>query len=369
MLAVLEPDDLSLSYDAAARTVHRHAGGRSEVVGDDIFEALSAALGPGEEWFGWFGYASRPDLPARTGGSVPDAVWMRPSHRIELPAPAVVDPASPPGPTQPMPEEYRDAFARVQAALRAGHSYEVNLTIRERSGSGSSPEQVYDRLRRGNPAPYSGIVAHDIAGHAGWLLSASPERYLRLTDRILNTRPIKGTAPRGATPAEDARWATELASSAKTRAENLMVTDLLRNDVAMVSEPGSVQVPELMVVESHPSVHQLVSTVTGRLRHEFSTLDAVRALFPAGSMTGAPKLRTMEIIEQVEATARGVYAGAFGMLSDSSADLAVVIRSLTSPGDGTWQWGSGGGITVDSDVEAEWAELCWKAERIRHALT
>ena len=148
-----------------------------------------------------------------------------------------------------------------------------------------------------------------------------------------------------------------------------MIVDLLRNDIGMVSEVGSVEVPVLMDVESYESVHQLVSTVRGRLRDDVSTVGALRALFPPGSMTGAPKRRTMEVIEEVEETPRGVYAGAFGWISgDGPADLGVVIRSLTTSGDGRWTLGTGGGITVRSEVDDEWLESRWKAERLLRAL-
>ena len=149
-----------------------------------------------------------------------------------------------------------------------------------------------------------------------------------------------------------------------------MIVDLLRNDLAQVCEVGSVDVPVLMDVESYESVHQLVSTVVGRLRDDVTTIEALRALFPAGSMTGAPKLRTMQIIDDVESTPRGAYAGAFGWISgDGRADLGVVIRSLMTAGDGRFRLGTGGGITVLSDVEEEWAESCWKAERVLGSLS
>ena len=148
-----------------------------------------------------------------------------------------------------------------------------------------------------------------------------------------------------------------------------MIVDLLRNDLSMVCEPGTVEVPSLMEVESYESVHQLVSTVRGRLRPEVSTIGALRALFPAGSMTGAPKLRTMQVIEDVEDTPRGAYAGAFGWISaDGRADLGVVIRSLMTAGDGRYLLGTGGGVTVRSDLAEEWAESRWKAERLLAAL-
>ena len=191
-------------------------------------------------------------------------------------------------------------------------------------------------------------------------------------DGWLETKPIKGTTPRGSTPDEDAALRLSLATDRKYRAENLMIVDLLRNDLSLVCAPGTVTVPTLMEVESYASVHQLVSTVRGRLREGIGTVDALRALFPAGSMTGAPKLRTMSIIEAVEDTPRGVYAGAFGWVgADGRADLGVVIRSLvaTRATDG-WRYelGTGGGITVRSDVDEEYAETRWKAERLLGAV-
>jgi len=186
---------------------------------------------------------------------------------------------------------------------------------------------------------------------------------------VLETKPIKGTTPRSEDPAEDEEHRRRLAQDEKYRAENLMIVDLLRHDVASVCEPGSVEVPQLMEVESYASVHQLVSTVRGRLREDVGTVEALRALFPAGSMTGAPKLRTMEVIEEVEATPRGVYAGAFGWVSgDGRADLGVVIRSLVTGGDGRYVLGTGGGITVLSDPAEEHAEAELKAARLLQAL-
>ena len=267
------------------------------------------------------------------------------------------------------PEAYVAAFARVQEHLRAGNSYEVNLTYRLSAEADPDPVATYLRLRDLNPAPYAGCLQHDVEGHRAWLLSSSPERYALVTaDRTIETKPIKGTAPRGATAEEDDALRDELARDPKNRAENLMIVDLLRNDIGMVSEVGSVEVPVLMDVESYESVHQLVSTVRGRLRDDVTTVGALRALFPPGSMTGAPKRRTMEVIEEVEETPRGVYAGAFGWISgDGRADLGVVIRSLMTSGDGRWTLGTGGGITVRSDVEDEWLESRWKAERLLRA--
>lgn len=376
ILGWLDEDDVSLSYDAAAREVTRHAGGRSTVVGDDPFAVLEKELAdgrPSDQWFGYFGYAARPDLPAEPDPDLPDAVWLRPSHLREYDHPVLTPQATgTPGgpPPDGVPPAYGAAFAQVQEHLHAGNSYEVNLTYRTRTPSTLSPAAAYLRLRSGNPAPYAGFLQHDVPGARAWLLSSSPERYALVTgDRVLETKPIKGTTPRGATPAEDEVARAHLASDPKFRAENLMIVDLLRNDLAMVCEVGSVEVPTLMDVESYASVHQLVSTVRGRLRDDVTTVGALRALFPAGSMTGAPKLRTMEIIGEVEATPRGAYSGAFGWVSgDGRADLGVVIRSLVTSGD-DYVLGTGGGITVASDVEEEWAETGWKAARLMAAIS
>ena len=396
ILGVLEPDDVSLTYSAVRREVTRHASGRSEVVGDDVFEVLSRELEDGDErdqWFGYLGYACRPDLPARltpdAPGAVPDAVWMRPSRVRMVDHPAAVSPPGwrncrsstetpadkgrfhhPGGETGPVPPAYRAAFDRVQERLHAGDTYEVNLTHRVEVDSELEPLAAYLRLRELNPAPYAGFLQHDVPGARAWLLSSSPERYAMVDgDGVLETKPIKGTTPRSDDRVEDEEHRRRLATDEKYRAENLMIVDLLRHDVASVCEPGSVEVPQLMEVESYASVHQLVSTVRGRLREDVGTVEALRALFPAGSMTGAPKLRTMEVIEEVEATPRGVYAGAFGWVSgDGRADLGVVIRSLVTGGDGRYVLGTGGGITVLSDPAEEHAEAELKAARLLQAL-
>ena len=278
------------------------------------------------------------------------------------PVPEVRAPASHEGP----PGWYAEAFGAVQEQLRAGNSYEVNLTYREQVQRGLDPLATYLRLRAASPAPYAGLLTH----RGTHLLSSSPERYATIgADRWLETKPIKGTTPRGADPVEDARLAEHLATDPKCRAENLMIVDLLRNDLATVCEVGTVAVPHLMEVESYAAVHQLVSTVRGRLRGEVGTVAALRSLFPAGSMTGAPKRRTMEIVEQVESDPRGLYSGAFGWIcADGRADLGVVIRSLLGAPDGSWWLGTGGGITVRSEMAEEWAESRWKAERLLAAL-
>ncbi len=382
VLGVLGPDDVSLTFDAGRREVVRHRGSTEEVVGDDVFASLEEHLAadrgdPSVSWVGYLGYACRTDLPARPAGLAPDAVWMR------VVDPTVLPPSRPSSPVEPplmtchgghegrVDEEYAAAYAEVQRQLHLGNSYEVNLTYREAVESEVDPVSAYLRLRALNPAPYAGYLQH----RGTHLLSSSPERFATVDrHRTLEARPIKGTTRRGATPDEDERERQRLATDPKYRAENLMIVDLLRNDLATVCEVGTVEVPSLMEVESYQSVHQLVSTVRGRLRPEVGTVPALRSLFPAGSMTGAPKRRTMEIIDRVEATPRGVYAGAFGWLSaDGRADLAVVIRSLVAtgvPGAGRWRYelGTGGGITVRSTPEEEYAETRWKAARLRAAL-
>ena len=375
LVGVLDDDDVSLTFDAATREVARHQDGRSEVVGDDMFGVLEREIaldeGDGDvHWVGCFGYASRPDLPARPWGIGPDAIWMR-SRDVRFfdhePVEVSTSSTSVGGrlASSEPPPWYTAAFAEVQEQLRAGNSYEVNLTYRDPVQGSPDPLATYLRLRASNPAPYAGLLRH----RGTHLLSSSPERYATVDrHRWLETKPIKGTTARGDTPGQDDSTAHELATDPKYRAENLMIVDLLRNDLSMVCEVGSVTVPSLMAVESYASVHQLVSTVRGRLRDDVSTLGALWALFPAGSMTGAPKLRTMQVIDGVESSPRGLYAGAFGWIcADGRADLGVVIRSLFGAPDGSWWIGTGGGITVRSDVDEEWAETLWKAHRLRTA--
>ncbi len=255
--------------------------------------------------------------------------------------------------------------------LAEGETYEVCLTnaVQAELGAGETdppdPLELYRALRRANPAPFSAYLRFGDAA----VLSSSPERFLRVgADRQVEAKPIKGTSRRGVTPAEDARLAERLRTDEKSRAENLMIADLLRNDLGSVCETGTVHVPSLMQVETYETVHQLVTTVRGLLREGLGPLDAVRACFPPGSMTGAPKLRTMRIIDRLEGEARGPYSGAIGWLGLGGAcDLSVAIRTIVLDG-ASARIGAGGAIVALSDPEDEYEEMLLKASAAVRAL-
>jgi para-aminobenzoate synthetase len=262
-------------------------------------------------------------------------------------------------------EQYLDDIAACKRYLTDGDSYEICLTNKITAHTRPDPLPLYRTLRRVNPAPFSAFLRFGEAA----VLSSSPERFLSVgRDRWAEAKPIKGTCHRGATPAEDVRLAEELRTDEKTRAENLMIADLLRNDLGVVCEVGTVHVPYLMHIESYETVHQLVSTVRGLLREDLETPACVRACFPGGSMTGAPKKRTMEIIDELEGEPRGVYSGAIGFLGLSGAcDLNIVIRTLVIDGEQT-TLGVGGAIVMQSDAEDEYQEILLKGRAPMQAI-
>lgn len=279
-----------------------------------------------------------------------------------LPPPAVLP--------KPQPDISRetmiDMVRRTIDYIYAGDIYQANITQRFRAAlpEGFDPLPVYDRLRRGNAAPFAAFLRFGETA----ILSASPERFLRLSQGRVETRPIKGTRPRGRTPEEDRALAEQLGSSEKDRAENLMIVDLLRNDLSRVCKPHSVEVPSLFAVESYATVHHLVSTVTGVLQDGRGPVDLLRATFPGGSITGAPKIRAMEIIAELERNRRGVYCGSIGYVGfDGTMDTSIVIRTIVcAHGMATFQ--VGGGIVADSDPAAEYQETLDKGRALIAAL-
>jgi para-aminobenzoate synthetase component 1 len=263
--------------------------------------------------------------------------------------------------------EYEAAVTRIRDYIAAGDVYQVNLAQQFRTSFAGAPLELYARVRARNPAPFGAYLAlGDLT-----VASVSPERFLRLdgATHTVEARPIKGTRPRGATRAEDAKLAAALTASEKDRAENVMIVDLLRNDIGKICRPGSVLVPDLYALESHPTVHHLVSTVTGVLANGADALDLVRAAFPGGSITGAPKIRAMEIIAELERAPRGVYCGAIGYISATGAmDLNIPIRTIVLQ-DGIASFHAGAGIVWDSDPAAEYDETLAKARALIEALT
>jgi para-aminobenzoate synthetase len=413
------PDRCVLEYDVDAGAVHVHRAGATATERGSIFEVLDRELAqrslatpkgpvPGllGGFVGYLGYECKADVGSTNvhSSDVPDAVLMlanrlvavdhvrNRTHLIAIPAgdeeeverwldeaeatvaAVLADPPADPAPTDPAfgepsdshvsfrcgrgREQYLADIARSQAELAAGESYEVCLTDQISTDASPEPFDLYRNLRRANPAPFAAYLKlGDVA-----VVSSSPERFLSVDrERRVEARPIKGTTKRSSDPTEDAALKAELTSDEKTYAEHLMIVDLLRNDLGIVCEVGSVTVPELMVVEDYATVHQLISTVEGRLPADRSAVECTRACFPGGSMTGAPKLRTMEIIDDIEAEARGVYSGAIGYFGlDGAMDLSIVIRTIVlRPGRTTI--GAGGAIVMQSDPVDEFDEILLKA--------
>ncbi|GAA5198238.1 anthranilate synthase component I family protein [Microbacterium jejuense] len=347
-------------------------------------------------WVGWSGYdgaASRAGAPARIGDDdVPSQLWLRVERIVVFDharrrvtvhaAPAIAPvlaaeiadatasaPTFAPAPLADLgtararhtPPAYAALIETCRAAIRDGDAYQLCLTTRFSVEASIDPVAVYARLRGATPSHHGGFVrSGDIA-----LLSASPEQFLEVSragdGAVVRTRPIKGTRPRGADAAADAALAAELRADEKERAENVMIVDLMRNDLSRVCVAGTVGVDALLEVETYPAVHQLVSTVSGRLEPGTTVGELLDATFPAGSMTGAPKLSAMTILHGLEGAPRGVFAGCFGWVGDDGAlDLAMVIRSIVVHPAGAYV-GAGGGITWRSDAAAEVAEVGIKA--------
>jgi len=262
-------------------------------------------------------------------------------------------------------DDYLAAVARAKALIAAGDIFQVNLSQRFSTGVAIPGHLIYQRLIRVNPAPFAAYVT----GPDGLeVLSASPERFLRTEGDLVSSCPIKGTRPRSGDPEEDRALARELLSSEKDRAELVMIVDLIRNDLGRVARFGSVHVPELPALTSHPTVHHLHGTVTAQLAEDRDRVDLLRAAFPCGSVTGAPKVRAMEIIEETEPVRRGVYTGAIGWLSDSGGmDLNVAIRTLDVR-EGRAGFSVGGGIVADSDPRAEYEETLSKGRGLAQVL-
>lgn len=256
--------------------------------------------------------------------------------------------------------EYGEKFARIQEYLAAGDCYQINLTQRFSAPYQGDEWQAYCLLATANKAPFSAFIRLPESA----LLSLSPERFLLLDGRHIETKPIKGTRPRHPDPATDRQVARELAQADKDRSENLMIVDLLRNDIGRVSRPGSVSVPHLFAVESFPAVHHLVSTIHGELDARWQGVDLLRACFPGGSITGAPKIRAMEIIEELEPQRRNAYCGSIGYLSQHGRmDTSICIRTLIAEAGRLHCW-AGGGIIADSDADSEYQETYDKVARI-----
>ena len=370
-------DDARIAGAADARLyvdpVEIVAAGRSDDVADAL-ERLRAATRSGLHAAGFLsyeaGHALEPRLtPLATSGTLP-LIWFGLFEGFTAIPPDAVDALLPDpagawaGP--PRPGISRDAYGRairaVLDAITAGDIYQANLTFRCAVAVAGDPAALYAGLRRRARAGYGALVSTG----RDWLLSLSPELFFSLRDGQLSTKPMKGTAARAP---DDAAAIAELRGDPKQRAENLMIVDLLRNDLSRIAVPGSVAVPELFTVETYPTVHQMISRVTATLAPSRDAVDAIRALFPCGSITGAPKIRATEIIAQVEPDARGIYTGAIGRL-DPNGDAAfnVAIRTLhLAAGETMATIGLGSGIVADSKEEDEWRECLEKGKFVASA--
>jgi para-aminobenzoate synthetase component 1 len=322
--------------------------------------------------FGLYAWALISDHQARTSQLVfhpalADSERQRLIALFTGPAAETSTPFTLQGPMAPdlTAQTYRQAIVRIQDYIQAGDCYQVNFAQRFRAPCSGDPWAAYCALREACPTPFSGFQS---LPDEGAVLSLSPERFVRVSERKVETRPIKGTRPRGVTPAEDAANAAELLASPKDRAENLMIVDLLRNDLGRTCRTGSVSVPELFSLESYPNVHHLVSSVIGELADGKDALDLIAGSFPGGSITGAPKIRAMQIIDELEPTRRGLYCGSLMYLDvRGEMDSSIAIRSLLVKDGQVCCWG-GGGIVADSQWEAEYQESLTKVRVLLHTL-
>jgi len=345
---------------------------------ESVLADAEAARNAGGELAGYIAYeaglALEPRLAhlaaARTGGTGP-LVWLglfdEAQHIAASDMPRwLADHTTGPGRVGPLEPQislggYADAFGQLQDAIRSGDIYQANLTFPLAGSFTGDPLGLYAALRPAAQAGYGGVIFDG----SHWLLSLSPELFVSLKDGEAKAKPMKGTRPRSADPHQDRALAEDLASSVKDRAENLMIVDLMRNDLARVAQAGSVRVDAPFAVESYPTVHQMVSVVQARLRDGKGAIDLVQALFPCGSITGAPKIRATELIDELEPAARGPYCGAIGRIgSNGDAAFNVAIRTLRlteiENGRGKAVLGVGGAIVADGDMRTEWREALLK---------
>jgi len=332
----------------------------------ELRPALAALRALGGDRAGFLGYEAGAALlgTSATVAPGPPLAWFGRFERVATLDDAATEALLDAGPAwlgAVEPQLKRTAYdamlARIGELIRAGDVYQVNATFAAHVATRGHPLALYRRLRRAQAAPHGALI------HTGehWILSLSPELLYDLSGRALTTRPMKGTAPRGGTAAEDDANAAALAADPKNRAENLMIVDLLRNDLSKVAVPGSVAVPDLFHVEHYPTVLQMTSTVTASARADVDAVDVLEALFPCGSITGAPKHRAAQVIADVETGPRGLYTGSIGQIAATGdADFNVAIRTLVMRPGGA-RLGLGGGIVADSEAASEWAEALAKA--------
>ncbi len=322
---------------------------------------------------GFFGYETVRQIEPRAFGQTkpnelqtPDARWVFYEKIVETSQPEIEYSKSANVCVQSsdFSLDYQKSIAQILDFIARGDIYQANYTQRFERELLCSPLELYERLRAQNPSPFAAFLEWDDFA----LVSNSPEKFLSLKDRVLEAQPIKGTMRRGANENEDAKLKLQLQLSPKDRAENVMIVDLLRNDLGRVCEYGSVHVPALFSVQTFANLHHLVSTVRGTLRSNCDAIDAIRACFPCGSITGAPKIRAMQILDELETARRGAAMGAIGVLKfNGGMELNVAIRTITCVKNRAF-FHVGGGIVADSVVEDEFAEMQLKARAIEAAL-